>query len=92
MITFRHIRRGSAVLAVVLASCSVASADDGTPEQRAACIGDAFRLCGPEIPDVNRITACMKVNFSRLSQGCKAVVQGPVSQPTPTQSTPIGRR
>jgi len=79
MSTFCRVLRGSAIAALVLASCSAASAQ-GTAEQRSACIGDAFRLCGPEIPDVNRVTACMKANFSRLSPGCKAVfVQGPVA-------------
>jgi len=76
---FRYVLRENAIAALVLLSCSAASAQ-GTPEQRAACMGDAFRLCGPEIPDVNRVTACMKANFSRLSQPCKAVfVQGPVA-------------
>jgi hypothetical protein len=80
MITFHQVLRGSAILAIALASYSAALAE-GTPEQRSACTGDAFRLCGPEIPDVNRITACMKANFSRLSPPCKAVfVQGPVAQ------------
>jgi len=79
MNTFCRVLRGSAIVALVLASCSAASAQ-GTAEQRSACIGDAFRLCGPEIPDVNRITACMKANFSKLSPGCKAAfVQGPVA-------------
>ena len=30
-----------------------------TPEQQQACTGDAFRLCGDAIPDVDRVTACM---------------------------------
>jgi len=62
----------SAALAWTLASTSPGLAQ-GTPEQRAACTGDAFRLCAAEIPDVPRITACMKSNFSRLSPACKAV-------------------
>jgi hypothetical protein len=41
-----------------------------TQEQEAACSGDAFRLCGPEIPDVDRVTACMVENKSQLSPGC----------------------
>jgi hypothetical protein len=42
-----------------------------TPEQQQACQGDAFRLCGPEIPDVDRVTACMVRNQSQLSPGCR---------------------
>jgi hypothetical protein len=43
-----------------------------TPEQQQACTGDAFQFCGPEIPDVDRVTACMIRNKSRLSAGCRA--------------------
>ena len=42
-----------------------------TPEQEQACSGDALRLCGPEVPDVDRITACMIRNQSQLSPGCR---------------------
>ena len=42
-----------------------------TPEQQQACSGDAMRLCGPEIPDVDRVTACMVRNKSQLSPGCR---------------------
>jgi hypothetical protein len=42
-----------------------------TPEQQQACTGDAFRLCGPEIPDVDRVTVCMIRNRSQLSPGCR---------------------
>jgi hypothetical protein len=38
---------------------SVPAPAQGTPEQRAACQGDAQRLCGQYLPDVDRITACM---------------------------------
>ena len=46
----------------------------GTSEQRAACAGDAMRLCGQFIPDVDRITSCM-INMRRdLSPPCRAVL------------------
>jgi hypothetical protein len=41
-----------------------------TPEQQQACSGDAFRLCGPQIPDVDRVTACMIARKAELSPGC----------------------
>ena len=41
-----------------------------TPEEQQACQGDAFRLCGPEIPDVDRVTACMVKKKAQLSPGC----------------------
>ena len=54
-------------------SVSAPALAQGTPQQRAACTGDALRLCAAEVPNVSRITSCMKANFSRLSAGCKAV-------------------
>ena len=43
-----------------------------TPEQQAACGDDAFRLCSSEIPDVDRVTACMVRKQDQLSPGCRA--------------------
>ncbi len=42
-----------------------------TDEQQQACSPDAMRLCGPEIPDVDRITACMARNKQQLSPQCR---------------------
>jgi hypothetical protein len=43
-----------------------------TQEQEQMCAGDAIRLCGSEIPDVDRVTACMVRQRSQLSPGCRA--------------------
>ena len=64
---------GSAVVTALLASFSVAFAA-GTSEQRRACMGDATRFCAAEIPNVSRITSCMRTNFTKLSPACKAVM------------------
>lgn len=42
-----------------------------TPEQEQACSGDALRLCGADVPDVDRITVCMIRNKSQLTPGCR---------------------
>src|SRR5260370_30324016 len=42
----------------------------GTDKQREACTPDVFRLCGAYIPDVDRITACLRGNGPRLSRPC----------------------
>jgi hypothetical protein len=42
-----------------------------TQDQQQACSSAAFRLCGPEIPDVDRVTVCMIRNQSQLSPGCR---------------------
>lgn len=61
------------VLATALSVSMWSSAGQAyTPEQQQACTGDAFRLCSAEIPDVDRVTACMVRNKSQLSPGCRA--------------------
>lgn len=71
MTKLRHAVLGATIVATVLASASAGFAQ-GTPEQRSACMGDAFKLCSSEIPNIPRITACMRTNFSKLSPACKA--------------------
>jgi hypothetical protein len=44
----------------------------GTAEQQMACTPDVWRLCGAEIPDVDRIVACLRANTPQLSPGCRA--------------------
>jgi hypothetical protein len=45
----------------------------GTDDQRAACTPDVFRLCGADIPNVDRIVACLKKEKANLSKDCRAV-------------------
>jgi hypothetical protein len=45
----------------------------GTPEQRAACASDAFRLCVSYIPDATNVEACLGQRKSDLSDACRAV-------------------
>jgi hypothetical protein len=61
-----------------------------TPEQQQACSGDAFQFCGPEIPDVDRVTACMIRNKSRLSPGCRAHFR-PDPEPSEAAVVPAGK-
>ena len=53
---------GSVVLALALATFSTSSFAVGTPEQRAACTPDAFRLCSSQIPNIPAIVACLRQN------------------------------
>jgi hypothetical protein len=61
-----------------------------TPEQEQACTSDAFRLCSSEIPDVDRVTACMVAKRSQLSPPCRAQFR---ADPEPSRATavPAGR-
>ena len=40
----------------------------GTLQQQLACTPDVFRLCGEQIPDANRIVACLRQNTPQLSE------------------------
>ncbi len=55
-----------------------------TQEEEQACSGDAFRLCGADIPDVDRVTACMIRNKSQLTPGCRVYFREPEAAPVIT--------
>jgi hypothetical protein len=68
-----------------------------TQEQEQACSGDAMRLCSADIPDVDRITACMERQRRALSPGCAAVFNrsrsaAPVEAGMPLSLTPAKRQ
>jgi hypothetical protein len=63
---------GLLLAATLSVSIGPAAAQSYTAEQQQACTGDAFRLCSSDIPDVDRITACMIRNKSQLSPPCRA--------------------
>jgi hypothetical protein len=62
-----------------------------TPEEQQACSGDAFRLCGPEIPDVDRVTACMVARKAELSPGCRVFFR-PGPEPVADTGAPMNIR
>ena len=45
-----------------------------TAEAQQMCTGDAFRLCSSEIPNISKITTCMRANRAKLSVGCRQVM------------------
>jgi len=67
-------KAGLAVLLTLATVAAVAtpSLAAGTAAQRQACTDDAFKFCRQYIPDVPRVTACMKKNKSKLSRACRA--------------------
>ena len=85
------------MLATALAASTWSTAGQAyTPEQQQACSGDAFRLCSAEIPDVDRVTACMVAKRSQLSPGCRAQFR-PDPEPSvaagaPTNIRPVARK
>jgi len=74
----------------LVVSISPAAGQGYTPEQEQACTGDAFRLCSAEIPDVDRVTACMAAKQSQLSPPCRAQFR-PDPEPREAAVRPAGR-
>src|SRR6266849_5178523 len=68
-------------LAIAIGAFSPALSEEyrGTWEQEMACTPDVMRLCGDQIPDVNRIVACLRQNTPQLSRPCRAVFEPDVS-------------
>ena len=43
-------------------------------QERQACESDVYALCGDAIPDVERITACLKLHWKNVSRECRAIM------------------
>ena len=65
----------SAALALSVSAVASSSCFAFSAEARAACTGDAFRLCSSEIPSIPKITVCMRANKAKLSVPCRAVME-----------------
>jgi hypothetical protein len=52
----------------------------GTSGERSACMDDAYKFCGPDIPIVHKIEACLKKNKTQLTQACRAEFSGPTKR------------
>src|SRR5262249_386859 len=63
----------------------------GTWEQQMACTPDVWRLCGSAIPDVERITACLRYNTPNLSDGSPPLFQSTTSMNQQQPVPPRGR-
>src|ERR1700704_2326425 len=67
------------MIGIAAATPAFSEENRGTMEQQMACTPDVFRLCGDQIPDVNRIVACLRQNTPQLSRPCRAVFEPDVS-------------
>ena len=61
-------------LAILLATTGMANAQTLEEQQRAACTGDAFRLCASSIPDRDRVRDCLITNREQISAACRALL------------------
>ena len=71
---------GVALAALIVAAFPTAG-HAYTPEEQAACQPDAFRLCGSEIPNIDRVKACMLARRAQLSPECKRYFRPDPAEP-----------
>jgi hypothetical protein len=72
----------AAAATLLCATSASAQEKQCTPEQRAACALDAFRLCSSSIPDATKVEGCLRQNRSGLSHACRSTFEqdaGPVA-------------
>jgi hypothetical protein len=73
--SFTKLRQAGLMLAIAFTvSASPSFAFSITPEGKALCTGDAYRLCSAEIPNLSKITSCMLAKKSQLSAPCRAYI------------------
>lgn len=90
--TASAVRNCKMLTATIFALAALSTAAQAyTPEQEQMCTGDAMRLCSSEIPDVERVTACMVQKRAQLSDGCKAVFHYAPPAATPVNYAPSAR-
>jgi hypothetical protein len=71
---FHHTSRIALLFAIACAATALSARPTLASEAQQMCTGDAMRLCGHEVPNVQRITACMVKQRANLSPGCRAVM------------------
>ena len=47
----------------------------GTPQEQAACAGDAHHYCKEDIPDSFKVLACLKSERDKISKPCRLVLE-----------------
>lgn len=60
----------------VISGAHVAAAHSGTAEEQSACTPDVLSLCFWQIPNEDKIVACLNKNINRLSPECRKVIAG----------------
>ena len=71
-------KRTYAVLAASLVALGAATAARAATQDDQAkdCRGDAMHFCAADIPNREKITACMKQHLDELSPPCRAMFKG----------------
>ena len=67
-------RLGLALIVAAVLPLSSSASFAYSQEAAQMCTSDAFRLCSAEIPNIPKITACMRAHRLDLSSGCRAIM------------------
>ncbi len=62
------------IAALAIAAVTAPALAQGTPQQRAACRGDAARYC--KGMEEGSIQGCLQSNYSKISARCQKVLSG----------------
>lgn len=57
--------------------CCTAAPAFAVSDPQSACMDDAFRLCGDDIPFISEIEDCLESNIPQLSAKCRREFSGP---------------
>lgn len=79
---------GVLIVGAMLAGMAGAAAE--TPEQRQACMDDAFQFCSDAMPDRERVFACLAAKKTMLSPLCREGM-APFLPPDPPPVVQISR-
>ena len=63
-----------ALLAVMMLTLPSGAAMAQSQSDREACEGDVFELCADKVPDEDRIAACLRRQWSKVSKECRGVM------------------
>jgi len=74
MKTIRNRMIGALCFAIVAFPTAASAELQPTPEQRAACMGDAVKLCSSVLFSVERVRSCLLSKKSAVSPRCQAVL------------------
>ncbi|MPW15438.1 hypothetical protein GCT13_00525 [Paraburkholderia sp. CNPSo 3157] len=69
------------VACVAAANVGMAATRD---EQTRACKHDAIKFCAIHIPNKQKIEACMKAHYAKLSPQCQAMFDAPDDNDSPS--------
>ncbi|MEJ0093357.1 MAG: hypothetical protein WDN46_07945 [Methylocella sp.] len=78
----KNLKRILGAAFILTAMTTAGLAEPTYEEEQADCEGDALRLCGPVIPDHEKIRACLVEYQAYLTPACRAIVAPQRSEET----------